>query len=156
MQHKQLIIAKSWADSIEMLVTSDINSVNKKRTRQKKSYEKQKVIKNSDAPNNIKGINRINVKKNNKKEILQQFETWWAEYPNKKSKQDALKIFEKLMEREQASFDELLAGAKAYAEPVSYTHLQPPFYRLKCFLYFAGYQLPWPVNSPHTSRHKRQ
>ena len=116
MTHKQLIIAKSWADSIEMLVTSDINSVNKKRTRQKKSYDKQKVIKNSDAPNNIKGINRINVKKNNKKEISQQFETWWAEYPNKKSKQDALKIFEKLMEREQASFDELLAGAKAYAE----------------------------------------
>lgn len=116
MTQKQLIIAKSWADSIEMFVTSDINSINKKRTRQKKSYEKQRVVENSDAANKGTVINRINVKKNNKKEILQQFEIWWAEYPNKKSKQDAQRIFEKLLTAQRVSFDELLAGAKAYAE----------------------------------------
>lgn len=116
MTQKQLIIAKSWADSIEMFVTSDINSINKKRTRQKKSYEKQRVAENSDAANKGTVINRINVKKNNKKEILQQFENWWAEYPNKKSKQDAQRIFEKLLTAKRVSFDELLAGAKAYAE----------------------------------------
>lgn len=116
MTQKQLIIAKSWADSIEMFVTSDINSINKKRTRQKKSYEKQRVAENSDAANKGTVINRINVKKNNKKEILQQFEIWWAEYPNKKSKQDAQRIFEKLLTAQRVSFDELLAGAKAYAE----------------------------------------
>lgn len=116
MTQKQLIIAKSWADSIEMFVTSDINSINKKRTRQKKSYEKQRVVENSDAANKGTVINRINVKKNNKKEILQQFENWWAEYPNKKSKQDAQRIFEKLLTAKRVSFDELLAGAKAYAE----------------------------------------
>lgn len=116
MTQKQLIIAKSWADSIEMFVTSDINSINKKRTRQKKSYEKQRVAENSDAANKGTVINRINVKKNNKKEILQQFENWWAEYPNKKSKQDAQRIFEKLLTAKRVSFDELLTGAKAYAE----------------------------------------
>lgn len=116
MTQKQLIIAKSWSDSIEMFVTSDINSINKKRTRQKKSYEKQKVAENSDAANKGTVINRINVKKNNKKEILQQFENWWAEYPNKKSKQDAQRIFEKLLSKNRVTFDELLAGAKAYAE----------------------------------------
>lgn len=69
MTQKQLIIAKSWADSIEMFVTSDINSINKKRTRQKKSYEKQRVVENSDAANKGTVINRINVKKNNKKKF---------------------------------------------------------------------------------------
>lgn len=54
MTHKQLIIAKSYQDSIKKSVTSDIDSINKKRTRQKKSYEKQKVSKNSDAPDKIR------------------------------------------------------------------------------------------------------
>lgn len=58
----------------------------------------------------------VNVKKNNKKDLLSEFEKWWTEYPNKKSKQDALRIFEKLLRENQVTFDELLAGAKAYAE----------------------------------------
>lgn len=78
----------------------------------KNASKKQPLLLNENDNVN----DNVNVKKNNKKEISQQFETWWAEYPNKKSKQDALKIFEKLMAREQVSFDELLAGAKAYAE----------------------------------------
>ena len=116
MTHKQLELAKLWKDSIRKSITSEIDSINKKRTRQKKSYEKQKIKRNSDAPNTNNTNNTNNVKKNNKKEISQQFETWWAEDPNKKSKRAALKIFEKLLAVQTVSFDELLAGAKAYAE----------------------------------------
>lgn len=116
MTHKQLELAKLWQDSIEKSITSEINSINKKRTREKKYYEKQKVIKNSNVANTNNTNNTNNKKKNNKKEFLQQFETWWSEYPNKKSKQDAQRIFEKLLAAQRVSFDELLAGAKAYAE----------------------------------------
>lgn len=66
--------------------------------------------------NNIHTRERKERKKINKKSFLSEFETWWAEYPNKKSKQDALRIFEKLLGENQVTFDELLAGAKAYAE----------------------------------------
>lgn len=131
MTRKQLELAKLWQDSIKMSVSSELDSINRRRTRQKKSYEKQKVGENSDAANKMiedaEGENKekvphtpykeIKIKPNGfTKSFLPEFETWWAEYPNKKSKQDALKIFEKLMAREQVSFDELLAGAKAYAE----------------------------------------
>lgn len=50
MTHKQLELAKLWIDSIKKKVTSDLDVVNKRRTRQKKSYEKQRVSKKSDAP----------------------------------------------------------------------------------------------------------
>lgn len=54
MTHKQLIIAKSYQDSINMCVTSDIDSVNKKRTRNKKYYEKQTLSENSDVLDKIR------------------------------------------------------------------------------------------------------
>ncbi len=54
MTHKQLIIAKSYLNSIKMSVTSDIDSVNKKRTRQKKYYKKQRDSKNSDVADKIR------------------------------------------------------------------------------------------------------
>lgn len=54
MTQKQLIIAKSWADSIEMFVTSDINSINKKRTRQKRVM-KNKGLRKIPTPL-IKGL----------------------------------------------------------------------------------------------------
>ena len=76
MTHKQLELAKLWQDSIEKSITSEINSINKKRTREKKYYEKQKVIKNSNVANTNNTNNTNNKKKNNKKEFLQQFETW--------------------------------------------------------------------------------
>lgn len=117
MTHKQLIKAKQWEQSIRKQVEKDIQAVNKKRGRDKKSYEKQKDKTNSDAANYLNNLNKNNKKeKINKKEILQKFDTWWIEYPNKKSKQDALKVFEKIIVEGRVGFDELLAGAKAYAE----------------------------------------
>lgn len=108
---KQLTIAKSYQDSIKKSVTSEIDSVNKKRTREKKYYEKQKVSKNS----NVANTNNI-YKENSKKESENNFQVWWKEYPRKVSKIDAQKSFEKIIQAGQASFDELLQGAKQYAE----------------------------------------
>lgn len=125
MTHKQLELAKLWIDSIKIKVTSDIDSTNKRRTRQKKYYEKQKVSENSYAikekeikEKEIKEIKEknINTKKEKGKDFSPQFEQWWAECPRKVSKLDAKKSFERLLSDGVVGFDELMEGIKRYAE----------------------------------------
>lgn len=54
-------------------------------------------------------------KKTPKKDFSAEFEQWWAKYPNKKSKQDALKSFNRVLVSEQATFDQLMSGLEAYS-----------------------------------------
>lgn len=113
-----------YAYTIGVQVVDELSKVQKKRRINNISYcktTKQSKIQTSES--NLKsgaeerrGEEKRIEKKINKKSYLSEFEIWWAEYPNKKSKQDALKIFERLLEKKQVSFDELLAGVKAYAE----------------------------------------
>lgn len=114
MTDKQLIIAKSWQDSIRKCVTSDIDSVKKKRRRDKKNYEKQKDTKDSDGADKIREDKIRNKEKTNKKEIADKFTIWWSECPKKVSKDNAKKIFEKLIADGKVTFDELLTGIKRY------------------------------------------
>ncbi|MDN6291467.1 MAG: phage replisome organizer N-terminal domain-containing protein [Tetragenococcus halophilus] len=43
------------------------------------------------------------------------FESFWEIYPNKKSKKKAVKLFEKVLEEKEATFEQLIEGAKKYA-----------------------------------------
>lgn len=43
------------------------------------------------------------------------FESFWEVYPNKKSKKKAVKLFEKVLEDKEATFEQLIEGAKKYA-----------------------------------------
>lgn len=107
-----------YASAIGAQVVNELSKVQKKHKVNKINYcktKKQDEIQTSES--NLKsGVDKIREdkkrieKKINKKSYLSEFEIWWAEYPNKKSKQDALKIFERLLEKNQVSFDELLAG----------------------------------------------
>lgn len=54
-------------------------------------------------------------KKTAKKDFSAEFEKWWAKYPNKKSKQDALKSFNRVLKDKLATFDELMRGLEAYS-----------------------------------------
>lgn len=124
-----------YASTIREQVADELSKVQKKRRINKISYcksIKQGEIKISES--NLKsGADKIRedkkrIEKNiNKKSFLSDFETWWAEYPNKKSKQDALRIFEKLLKKNKVTFDELLAGAKAYAEHCRREKIEPQY-----------------------------
>lgn len=121
---KEVKFIQNYKEVVQELCENQINSVARKRNKDKENYkQKQYVDKNSASGKNTErarngGADKIreDKKKNNKKDFLSEFETWWAEYPNKKSKQDAQRIFEKLLTAQRVSFDKLLAGAKAYAE----------------------------------------
>lgn len=54
-------------------------------------------------------------KKTPKKDFSAEFEQWWAKYPNKKSKQDALKSFNRVLASKQATLDQLMHGLEAYS-----------------------------------------
>ncbi|GEN50080.1 phage replisome organizer N-terminal domain-containing protein [Alkalibacterium pelagium] len=43
------------------------------------------------------------------------FEDFWKVYPNKKSKQKAAKLFEKVIDENEATFEEIMEGVKKYA-----------------------------------------
>lgn len=120
---KEQKFIQSYKEVVKELCENQIFSVSKKRNKDKESYrQKQTLDKNSASGTNAKrelnGVaDKKRIEKNiNKKSFSTEFEIWWAEYPNKKSKQDAQRIFEKLLGENRVSFDELLAGAKAYAE----------------------------------------
>lgn len=125
---KELKFIELYKEVVQELCENQINSVARKRNKDKENYkQKQSLDKNSASGKNAEIERNVEAdkiredkkridKKINKKSFLSEFETWWAEYPNKKSKQDAQRIFEKLLGENQVTFDELLAGAKAYAE----------------------------------------
>lgn len=54
-------------------------------------------------------------KEKTKSDYSAEFEKWWAKYPNKKSKQDALKSFNRVLKDKLATFDELMRGLEAYS-----------------------------------------
>ena len=63
---------------------------------------------------NINNNKKEKEKEKEKNNFSNEFETWWGKYPNKKSKQDALKVFSKILSSKKATFDELMRGLDAY------------------------------------------
>lgn len=60
----------------------------------------------------------------NKNMLKSDFSEWWGEYPRKVSKQSAMRSYIRTREKELASKEELLNGAKAYAQKVDGTEAQ--------------------------------
>ena len=77
---------------------------NKKQETENNSFERQIDLEDVIAE-----------KKTAKKDFSAEFEKWWAKYPNKKSKQDALKSFNRVLKDKLATFDELMRGLEAYS-----------------------------------------
>lgn len=113
-----------YVSTIQQQVVDELSKVQKKRRLNKLTYcksTKQDEFQTSESnlksdTDKIREDKKRIEKKINKKRFSVEFENWWAEYPNKKSRQEAQRIFEKLMSENRVTFDELLAGAKAYAE----------------------------------------
>lgn len=88
-----------------------------------KSDNKNKDIACARIYNNINNLNNTERekekkerKKINKKSFSKEFEEWWKEVPRKVSKDDANRKFNTILAGNLATFDELLAGIKRYAE----------------------------------------
>ena len=67
----------------------------------------------NDNVNDNVNVN-IKIKEKSKNDFSDEFEQWWVKYPNKKSKQDALKVFSKILSTKKATFEELMNGLNAY------------------------------------------
>ena len=76
---------------------------------------KQKTENNISDGHQIDLEEAIAEKKKSKPDYSNEFNTWWEKYPNKKSKQDAQKAFVRVLEKKQATFDELMQGLEAYS-----------------------------------------
>jgi hypothetical protein len=82
---------------------------------------KDKTEEREETENNISDGHQIDLeeaiaeKKKSKHDYSDEFNTWWEKYPNKKSKQDAQKAFVRVLEKKQATFDELMQGLEAYS-----------------------------------------
>lgn len=78
-------------------------------------------IKHKTENNNKSDVHQIDIEEVVPKKVKPQtdfsaeFEQWWGKYPNKKSKQDALKSFNRVMKEKRATFDELMRGLEAYS-----------------------------------------
>ena len=59
-------------------------------------------------------------KKKISEEVKKKFDEWWKVYPVKKSKLAALNKFDEVLREQSATFDELMEGARKYADEVYY------------------------------------
>ena len=55
------------------------------------------------------------------------FERFWSEYPRKVSKKLAERLFDRILRRQEATADELISGAKLYAEQCRENQTEPRF-----------------------------
>lgn len=167
MTHKQLELAKLWQDSIRVSVSSEIDSINKRRTRQKKSYEKQKVGKDSDVVDKI----REDVECENKeksphtphkeikinpkgftKSFPEDFLNFWSVYPKQRagSRDKAYSAYCRVLKEGRATSSELLASAQKYAtsEEVAKGFAKGCAAWLNDDRFLVGYEAKQPENNP--------
>lgn len=128
---KQIQRANTVMTAIERQVNSDINSVNKKRNRQKIYYEKNQSLKEKSdghtdihTDDNTDPTDKIRLDKNppiipqkGDKKFSEEFESFWKEFPKQRigSKDKAYTSFCRVLKEKRATLELLLKSVKQYA-----------------------------------------
>lgn len=123
---KEMKLIQSHKEVVQELCENQINSVSRKRNRDKENYkQKQTIDKNSASGTNAKRarngvadkIREDKKEKINKKEFSFEFEEFWKEYPKDRagSKDKAFSAYERAIKEGRSTVERLLDSVKKYA-----------------------------------------